>query len=975
MRSQKSAVGSQNRGWLPVAGCRLLVALMVLLAASHWSLATASTYYVDNCVNTGSDSYDGKEQAHTTGTTGPWLTIAHVNAQTFNPGDSVLFQGGCTWREQLTPPSSGSAGSPITFGAYGSGRPILSGDVLASAVPEETGGVFASGFEEETNSFNVQWTGVAASSSNTATITTAAGTTHYGSHAAAVTYAGTTGVTYFYKDITAASSIDIRFYFKLNSLFQLQALGKHATLFTVWDGTASAYPVRAWLYSPSAGVASYVGLAGDFRLNTGSTTSWTGTTQLDPVRWHMAEFYWVSSATVGGLQVWLDGSSVYNSGFTSANSNYMAREIRMGGGITSGTGGDPPVAGSAVYYDDVKFSTTGPLGNTVLSLPYNVNLGAQSYVNVAGFDLTNAANANVQFNGGANDTVTGNIVETSNDGGVNVPASLGAPNQALANDGILLTGTGSNSNTITNNIIRRNKARGIHFASAASGATGNTVAYNYIYLNETGGIRADYSQSGDLIENNTLEDNYYGLDLGGATSGFAFQNNLMSRNAALELNAGSSVTFPHSYNLYWRADNTVSTIAYAGSNYETSAVSGFESTAVSGNPRPDVERGLGWTTGSAIGIRGSYVGLNGTIYAGDASSHILSSTNGGNSWNTLYTFTDNSSIQTMFGSIFVDSAGNIYESPNDPNSTTTAQGIYQSTNGGSAWTKVLDLSSYATGTYAWGMSQDTLGNVWGGQYGPGSTSEAYVYKGTSGGASWASSYYDSTGRHIHYVTVDQSTNNIYAVEGDSSSPWYSNKIEESTNNGTNWTQIMPTIPQCFTALATGSFRLLATDSAWPAIYRTTDNTNYSIALDLTMTNLNGPWIERDPVSGTIYASMAVRATPQAVSYIWVSYDNGQTWRTAKLISGGTASDGSNAASNIFQGLMYTNIFPDPGNHNAAVALAINREDDTSLGFWSTAIGKGTGLGLTQDLNGNPVIPGQVTIGAVQYQPKPGLGVM
>ena len=94
--------------------------------------ASGTVYYVSN---SGSDSYDGTEQTHTTGSTGPWQTIAKVNSSTFNPGDSILFKAGDTWREQLTVPSSGSAGNPITFGAYGSATssPIISGTNLLTS--------------------------------------------------------------------------------------------------------------------------------------------------------------------------------------------------------------------------------------------------------------------------------------------------------------------------------------------------------------------------------------------------------------------------------------------------------------------------------------------------------------------------------------------------------------------------------------------------------------------------------------------------------------------------------------------------------------------------------------------------------------------------------------------------------------------------------------------------------------------------
>jgi len=105
---------------------RRLLALLILLAAPAW----AATYYVD--CNAANDT--------DTGLIGhPWKTIAKVNGSSFNPGDSVLFNKTCTWREQLTVPSSGTNGSPITFGAYGTGAdPIISGsDVLATWTNED----------------------------------------------------------------------------------------------------------------------------------------------------------------------------------------------------------------------------------------------------------------------------------------------------------------------------------------------------------------------------------------------------------------------------------------------------------------------------------------------------------------------------------------------------------------------------------------------------------------------------------------------------------------------------------------------------------------------------------------------------------------------------------------------------------------------------------------------------------------------
>jgi hypothetical protein len=115
---------------------RMVTLLLALTAAAcgrtESSGPTGTTHYVDNCVVVGDDSNNG------TSPSAPWLTINKVNKSAFNPGDSILFERTCTWREQLNVPSSGAAGSPITFGAYGTGAaPIISGaDVFSSWTAE-----------------------------------------------------------------------------------------------------------------------------------------------------------------------------------------------------------------------------------------------------------------------------------------------------------------------------------------------------------------------------------------------------------------------------------------------------------------------------------------------------------------------------------------------------------------------------------------------------------------------------------------------------------------------------------------------------------------------------------------------------------------------------------------------------------------------------------------------------------------------
>ena len=65
----------------------------------------------------------------------PWKDLDTVNAFTFSPGDSILFNRGTTCHGQLWPKGSGVSGKPIKIGAYGSGpRPVIDGDYQVDPV-------------------------------------------------------------------------------------------------------------------------------------------------------------------------------------------------------------------------------------------------------------------------------------------------------------------------------------------------------------------------------------------------------------------------------------------------------------------------------------------------------------------------------------------------------------------------------------------------------------------------------------------------------------------------------------------------------------------------------------------------------------------------------------------------------------------------------------------------------------------------
>jgi hypothetical protein len=91
-------------------------------------IAISQTYYVDP---SGNDGNTGTSQ----GSGGAWRTVYKVNTTSFSAGSTILFKRGSTWNERLEPPSSGTSGSRITFGAYGTGaKPVFNSTEIVSGV-------------------------------------------------------------------------------------------------------------------------------------------------------------------------------------------------------------------------------------------------------------------------------------------------------------------------------------------------------------------------------------------------------------------------------------------------------------------------------------------------------------------------------------------------------------------------------------------------------------------------------------------------------------------------------------------------------------------------------------------------------------------------------------------------------------------------------------------------------------------------
>ncbi|MBO0932570.1 right-handed parallel beta-helix repeat-containing protein [Fibrella aquatilis] len=111
-RAISRSLANQSPGKLILCCCLLLL---------PWLGKAQTTYYVSA---TGNDGNSGRTVAQA------FQSLGKVSSLALQPGDSVLFKRGDTFRGTLQISRSGAVGRPIVFAAYGAGnKPVLSGSI------------------------------------------------------------------------------------------------------------------------------------------------------------------------------------------------------------------------------------------------------------------------------------------------------------------------------------------------------------------------------------------------------------------------------------------------------------------------------------------------------------------------------------------------------------------------------------------------------------------------------------------------------------------------------------------------------------------------------------------------------------------------------------------------------------------------------------------------------------------------------
>ena len=299
-------------------------------------------------------------------------------------------------------------------------------------------------------------------------------------------------------------------------------------------------------------------------------------------------------------------------------------------------------------------------------------------------------------------------------------------------------------------------------------------------------------------------------------------------------------------------------------------------------------------------IQAAGIAQDGTLYAGTV-GNIYKSQDQGQTWSSALKTIPNADDESC---IFVSSNGYIYFSPAGNSISQSNTGLWRSTNQGQSWTRVLALNASEC---IWGIDQDNNGALFAGVYTTGSlNSNARIFRSVNNGSTWDSVYYDSQARHIHCIRVDKSNNYVYATVGDNFGPWSTCYVIRSTDSGSTWKKILTDMPQAVAIEITPSARLFGSDSINGQLFRTTDDNSYTVVLD-TGASSYCFWIRKSDLDNNLYAGFCGGEGSPRNAGIYYSSDDGLSWVQVQSLTAQVAYDGTTAASNFVQGLMYHDV--------------------------------------------------------------------
>jgi len=288
-----------------------------------------ATYYVD--ATSGDDAKNGLSEANA------WKTISKVNGESFSAGDSILFKRGEEWREQLTVPSSGSDGSPITFGAYGSGaKPIINGaDIVETWTEANSANSLETVDNEEgdLSDWDSTYTG------NNGVIVAHSDAARSGSYGTKCTCDGTSncqvraGLSF-----EAQAEVYEKFYFSINALTMADG-----DQFFLWTTNQGGSCMELQLRRSGS----------DYQISADGS-SWTTFSKTD---FQEVTIHHLAHASAGFYKAWIGSTQIRNStGLSNADRTVTTLQHGLYVQVDAGTSGD-------LYIDDVSVYDAEPKDN------------------------------------------------------------------------------------------------------------------------------------------------------------------------------------------------------------------------------------------------------------------------------------------------------------------------------------------------------------------------------------------------------------------------------------------------------------------------------------------------------------------------------------------------------------------------------------------------------------------------------------
>lgn len=241
---------------------------------------------------------------------------------------------------------------------------------------------------------------------------------------------------------------------------------------------------------------------------------------------------------------------------------------------------------------------------------------------------------------------------------------------------------------------------------------------------------------------------------------------------------------------------------------------------------------------------------------------LQKSTDGGVTYSPLYTHNDS------LGILFYDSRGYIF--------LRSGYKVLRSTNGGINFTEVWDMSDTNSVIIVSAFVEDGDGNLYFGEYQE-SPWGCRINKSTDGGENWTEVYNTASYQHVHSMLYDPNISAIYAgLDGTTGA------IIKSTNAGTSWDIIKSGYGCDFTSAYAGNgFRLFGNGETGGTsgfgIMKTTDDSTFFDVLTCASP------IKAIKVSGNNIFAFAPSYMHNRYPQIYVSTDNGDTWKTIKIL--------------------------------------------------------------------------------------------